>query len=61
MDCDYDIDVVAGSKARIAGYSAVQAHNSCMVWAYYMSGKEVGGKEGGQRESGKRGSVRKSR
>jgi len=52
MDCDYDIDVVAGSKARIAGYSAVQAHNSCMVWAYYMSG-ERGARKVGARKEGK--------
>ena len=34
MDYDYVIDVVAGSKACIAGYSAVQAYITD-VWVYY--------------------------
>jgi len=43
----YRLDVVAGSKARIAGYSAVQAYITA-VWAYYewgQRGRKVG-KEG---------------
>jgi len=38
MDYDYVIDVVAGSKASIAGYSAVHAYMTA-VWAYCMSGE----------------------
>jgi len=34
MDYDYVIDVVAGSKACMAGYSAVQAYITA-VWAYH--------------------------
>jgi len=34
MDYDSFIDVVTGSKAYIAGYSAVQAYITA-VWAYY--------------------------
>jgi len=32
MDYDYGLDVVAGSKACIAGYSAVQVYITA-VWA----------------------------
>ena len=31
MDYDYVVDVVAGSKACIAGYNGLQAYNSC-IW-----------------------------
>ena len=34
MDYGYVIDVIASSKAGVAGYSAVQAYISA-VWAYY--------------------------
>jgi len=34
VDYDYVIDVIAGSKACIARYSAVQAYNSCMGILY---------------------------
>jgi len=34
VDYDYVIDVVAGSKACVAGYSAVEAYITA-VWAYY--------------------------
>ena len=36
MVYDYVTDVVAGSKACIAGYSAVQAYIAA-VWAYYRA------------------------
>jgi len=49
VDYDYVIDVVAGSKGCIAGYSAVQAYITA-VWAYYRriyrSGKRDGRKAG---------------
>jgi len=57
MISDYIIDVVAGSKACIAGYSAVQAYIT-NVWVYYKhkrSGKKGGRKEGkGMGEKGER-------
>jgi len=45
MDYDYVIDVVAGSKACTAGYSAVQAYITA-VWAYYRHTQEVLGERG---------------
>jgi len=63
MGYDYDIDVVAGSKACIAGYSAVHARIITAVWAYYRHieewgerGRKVGaGKEGkGRRKGGRK-------
>jgi len=52
----YRQDVVAGSNACIAGYSAVQTYITA-VWAYHMSGrgeKEWRGREGGKREGEKK-------
>ena len=64
MDYDYVIDVIAGSKACIADYSAIQVYITA-VWANYRrirdegrDGKEDGaGKEG--KEGGERGGKRK--
>jgi len=64
MDYDYVIDVIAGSKACIADYSAIQVYITA-VWANYRrirdegrDGKEDGtGKEG--KEGGERGEKRK--
>jgi len=66
----YRHGVVAGSKARIAGYSSVQAYTSA-AWAYYRHIEEwviggrkvgVGKKEKGVGEKrGNRGSVGKPR
>jgi len=64
MDYDY---VIAGSKACIARYSAVQAYNSCMgiLYEWEREVKERGGWEGakrdGEKKRGKRGSAGKPR
>ena len=43
MDCDYIVDVFAGSKACIVGYIAVQLYEH-IIGIYKRSGKR--GKEG---------------
>jgi len=67
MDIDYVMDVVAGSRACIAGYSAVQAYIAA-VWALLAyeelererkTGHGKGEKGGGENRG--KGSVRKPR
>jgi len=56
MDYDYVIGVVAGSKARIAGYNAVQVYITAyghIIGIYRRGGERGGRKVGrGRREQG---------
>jgi len=55
-DYDYTTDVIAVSKACIAGYSAVQA---CSYYSYGYITVQEKGKEDGDGEGGKKGGQKK--